>query len=146
MIGLPDVNVLVALAWPNHVHHARAVAWFRDDGARGWATCPLSQAGFVRVSSNPRAIADARMPQDAIALLQRYVALPSHHFWHDDVALADSPAIARDRLIGYRQIIDAQLLALAIVRGGRLVTFDRGITDLVPTDFAAAAPVHVLTA
>jgi predicted nucleic acid-binding protein len=86
------------------------------------------------------------MPQDAIALLQRFVALPGHHFWHDDVALADSPAIARDRLIGYRQITDAQLLALAIVRGGRLVTFDRGIVELVPADFAAASPVQVLNA
>ena len=143
MIGLPDVNVLVALAWPNHVHHDRAVAWFREHSARGWATCPATQTGFVRVSSNPRAIPDACMPQDAIALLQRYVALPGHHFWPDDIALADSPAIARDKLIGYRQITDAHLLALAIVRGGRLVTFDRGIVELVPAEFAASAPVPV---
>lgn len=146
MLRLPDVNVLVALAWPNHVHHLRAVTWFRDESARGWATCPLTQAGFVRVSSNPRVIADARMPQDAIALLQRYVALPGHHFWPDDVALADSPAIARDRLIGCRQITDAQLLALAIVRGGRLVTFDRGIVELIPAAFATSSPVQVLNA
>jgi uncharacterized protein len=145
-VSLPDVNVLVALAWPNHVHHRAASDWFRRTGARAWASCPWTQSGFVRVSCNPRAIPDARLPQEAIALLQRFTALPGHRFWSDEIALVDSPAVARDKLIGYRQITDAHLLALAIVHGGRLATFDRGVTALVPAGQRANEPVEVLRA
>jgi toxin-antitoxin system PIN domain toxin len=78
MICLLDVNLLVALAWPNHVHHAAALGWFRRNQATGWATCPLTQSGFVRVSSNSAMVSDARSPQEAIQLLRRIVALPHH--------------------------------------------------------------------
>ena len=56
MVGLFDVNVLVALAWPNHVHHARALDWFREHSPLGWATCSITETGFVRVSSNRAAV------------------------------------------------------------------------------------------
>jgi toxin-antitoxin system PIN domain toxin len=131
---LLDVNVLVALAWPNHVHHGRAQGWFRAVREQGWATCPVTEVGFVRVSSNARAIPEARSPAQAIALLVRIRALGGHEFWSDDVSPAESDARAFERLVGHRQLTDAHLLTLARKRGGRLATLDRGLLELAFDD------------
>lgn len=125
------MNVLVALAWPNHIHHARARAWFSEVHPGGWATCPVTESGFVRVSSNARVIPDARSPGQAIHLLGRMRALPGHEFWSDDVSPLDDDAAPYERAVGYRHITDAHLLTLAMRRNGRLATFDRGIEELV---------------
>jgi hypothetical protein len=129
---LLDVNVLVALAWPNHVHHAAALAWFDEVGRAGFATCPVTQSGFVRVSSNKRAIPDARSPREAREILRRITALPGHVFWPDDIEIASNQHIAWERLGSHAQVTDAHLLALAIRHGGRLATFDRVLVDLAP--------------
>lgn len=142
MIALLDVNLLVALAWPNHVHHDRAHHWFADHRQDGWATCPLTQSSFVRVSSNRNVIATATVPAAARAVLRRIVALPHHVFWADDIRFADSKLIDEGRLVGYRQVTDAHLLAIARRHDGCLATLDRGICELLPS---AAAAVHVVT-
>jgi len=124
------VNVLVALAWPNHVHHRQAVTWFvgiRDDG---WATCPITESGFVRVSSNARVLPDARTPSEARALLTTLRTKGAHRFWEDDVSVVDDPCGVFAAAVGHRQVTDAHLLTLAIRRGGALATFDRGIMTL----------------
>jgi len=139
LIRLLDVNVLVALAWPNHIHHARALTWFFTIRDEGWATCPITESGFVRVSSNTRAIPDARTPAEAIELLRQIRDLAGHQFWSDDVSPADSVHVPFVRVVGYRQLTDAHLLALALSRGGVLATFDRGVTDLMPPDASADA-------
>lgn len=126
------MNVLVALAWPNHVHHRRSLEWFREARSDGWATCPLSESGFVRVSSNTRVIPDARSPAQAIELLRRMRSLPGHVFWPDDVSPADPDAEPFARLVGHRQVTDAHLLTLALRREGRLATFDRGVLEIAP--------------
>ena len=137
---LLDVNVLVALAWPNHVHHAAAHAWFDEVGRAGFATCSATQSGFVRVSSNRRAIPDARSPREAREILRRMTAMPRHVFWADAVEIASSEHIAWERLGSHAQVTDAHLLALALHRGGRLATFDRALADLAPEGTAE----HVL--
>lgn len=142
MRALLDVNVLVALAWPNHVHHGPALAWFERRGSAGWATCPLTQSGFVRVSSNPRVVPGARTPEEAILLLRRIVALPHHEFWADDVAMTDPQMVDAQRLRVHQQVRDAHLLALARRHGGRLATFDRAIAGLASR---AVAEAHLET-
>ena len=132
MTALLDVNLLVALAWPNHVHHPAALAWFQRNQATGWATCPLTESSFVRISSNAAIVPEARTPREAILLLRRIVALPHHEFWHDDVSFASSTSLAEVPVVGHRQVTDAHLLALAIHRGGRLATLDGKIRSLVP--------------
>lgn len=126
--------MLVALAWPNHVHHARAHAWFSEARSGGWATCPLTESGFVRVSSNSRAIPGARSPAEAIALLRDIRSVPGHVFWSDDTSPASRGASFFARVVGYRQVTDAHLLTLASRHAGRLATFDRGLLDLAPDD------------
>lgn len=133
MTHLLDVNVLIALAWPSHIHHHQAHRWFQLEGKCSWATCPLTQSGFVRVSSNQRVIPDALPPREALALLERIVAVPGHVFWADDVSLVSAPEVARERIHGHRQVADAHLLALALRHGGAVATFDGGFLDLVST-------------
>jgi len=131
-VCLLDVNVLVALAWPNHLHHAPAKEWFAAHHADGWATCPITEGGFVRVSSNPHATPEAKSPAEALFLLRRLVALDGYHFWADDTSLVHSDLIDSHKIVGHRQVTDAHLLALALRHGGRLASFDRGLRDIVP--------------
>lgn len=132
MIPLLDVNVLVAIAWPNHTHHARARAWFMDIHANGWATTPATQAGFVRVSSNRTVIPAARSPSEAIALLADLITVAGHRFWDDAVGMTDGTLIAPQLIVGHRQVTDAHLFGIAVSHAGCLATFERGITDIVP--------------
>lgn len=126
---LLDVNLLIALAWPSHVHYRVAQKWFAKKRSAGFRTCPLTQIGFIRVSSNPKFTPDAVSPQDALALLERVTTLPEHKFWPADLAIAD--AIAKlDPIVGHRQITDAYLLALARSRHGILATLARGALAL----------------
>ena len=123
-MALLDVNALVALAWDSHVHHAAMRAWFQDNASAGWVTCPITESGFVRVSSNPIVLPSAIGVEAARGVLSALHAHPRHRFLADDVSLSDRdvPSIA-----GYRQVTDAHLLTLARRRGVRLVTFDASI-------------------
>jgi toxin-antitoxin system PIN domain toxin len=136
-MALLDVNALVALAWDSHVHHASIRTWFAANGANGWTTCPITESGFVRVSSNPKVLPNPISVDAARAVLSALRSAEGHRFVTDDVSLvdADVPAIS-----GYRQVTDAHLLTLARRRGERLVTFDTGLGALGQRD------VELLTA
>ncbi len=131
MIRLLDVNVLIALTWPNHVHHDAAKSWFARVRGNGWATCPLTEAGFVRVSCNPSAVRQSVPPSAAIALLGRLRRLESHTFWAMERSITTLPPGILSRIQGYRQITDAVLVGLAAQYGGQLATLDTGIADLL---------------
>jgi toxin-antitoxin system PIN domain toxin len=119
--ALLDTNVLLALAWPNHQHHAAAHAWFAAAAKKGWATCAFTEVGFVRLSSNPAYTASAVSPQDAATLLQQWTRIKSHRFWASPAA--DVPAIYA-RALGHQQVNDAWLVEVARRNAGRLVTLD----------------------
>ncbi len=130
-VYLLDVNLLVALLWTNHEHHEAAVRWFRAQRRLAWATCPLTQAGFVRVSSNPRILSDAPSPGKAIDVLEANLRHPGHRFWADDVPFAEAVAPFGELFSSHQQTTDAYLFGLAIHKGGVLATFDAGISALV---------------
>lgn len=129
---LLDANVLIALAWAQHVHHDLAHHWFAAARTRAWATCPLTQLAFVRISSNPTIIRDARSPAEAAALLRQLTGLPNHLFWPDRLDLARLTAFESVTLIGHRQVTDAYLLELARVNNGRVATLDQGLGESLP--------------
>lgn len=131
-VSLLDVNMLIALAWPSHVHHRHAHAWFAANHSAGWATCPLTQCGFVRVSSNPKIIAEAVTPQESLVMLHRIVSVKHHVFWPDDLPFQQG-LLTTELIVSHRQITDAYLLCLCIQHEGRLVTFDKGIAALLPS-------------
>src|SRR5262245_9282483 len=111
--GLLDVNVLIALAWPNHLHYHLARRWFAANRGSGWATCPLTESSFVRISSHPKIGPEPRSLVESVAWLRALRSLPGHRFLVDDVSIAASPGLPNLSLIGHRQITDAHLLALA---------------------------------
>lgn len=141
---LLDVNVLVALTWPNHVHHLAARSWFDREGSTSWATCPITELGFVRVSANPRAIRDAVSPPEAVAVLKQLTDLSGHHFWPDELPVRATGPFAALSLVGHRQVTDAYLVALAEHNGGKLATLDRGIPDLVSDPAERSRRVEVI--
>jgi uncharacterized protein len=126
-MALLDVNALVALAWDSHVHHAAIRTWFRANAGNGWATCPVTESGFVRVSANPKVLPSPIGIDAARAVLSALRAATGHRFLSDDVSIADADV---PRMSGFRQVTDAHLLALARRRGMRLVTFDEGVRAL----------------
>ncbi len=133
MSHLLDVNTLLALVWPNHQFHAPARRWFRNHASGGWATCAITQLGFVRLSCNPAFTAEAKRPVDAVALLKRLVAHPTHVFVADTLSCdAELFEAAVERLQGHRQTTAAYLAALAKHHGLSLLTFDRRIAAASP--------------
>ena len=124
---LLDVNVLVALSWPDHVLHDRVIRWFGKHAQQGWATCPFTQTAFVRLLSNPAFPLGLLTPQKALELLQRNLAHPRHQFWPADITLGECFNLSRVQAKGHKQITDIYLLGLAIHRKGLLATCDEGL-------------------
>ena len=140
MRALLDVNVLVALLDADHADHRRARAWLEAEIAAGWASCAITENGFVRVVSQPRYPSPVPVAV-AAERLQRATAGGPHLCWPCDVTLLDAQRIDRRLLHGPRQVTDAYLLALAVAHGGRFVTFDSAIPLAA---VAGARPEHLV--
>lgn len=126
-IALLDVNVLVALCDPSHVHSGDAHRWLGLNRRHGWATCPLTINGCVRILSSPAYPVLKQTPADIAGLLRDACATPDHHFWPDSVSLLDDTLFRPSMIAGHRNITDVYLLGLAVRNHGRLATFDRSI-------------------
>lgn len=122
---LLDVNVLVALFDPHHIHHDAAHDWFAEHRDEGWATCPITENGFVRVVSHPSYGLGERV-ESAAARLRTFCASGGHQFWRDAISLRDE-LFDLSRAGGAKQLTDIYLLGLAVNRKACLATFDRTI-------------------
>lgn len=129
MISLFDVNVLIALVDGHHAHHKTATDFFRETISDGWATCPITENGFLRILGHPSYSGGPGSPDEARRLLAAYRAAPGHQFWPDEISLTDRKLFAD--LPSPKGLTDVYLLGLAVKRGGRLVTLDRGIDTSV---------------
>jgi toxin-antitoxin system PIN domain toxin len=127
MRALLDVNVLIALLDADHSLHGRATEWFASHARAGWASCPISQNGCVRIMSSqgyPNAL-------PVLAVMERLAEASGssyHQFWPDDISLLEKARFEASRIHGPRQLTDIYLLALAVRHGGRFVTFDHSVT------------------
>jgi toxin-antitoxin system PIN domain toxin len=126
-VALLDVNVLVALFHSGHVHHDIAHDWFADNGEHGWASCPITESGLLRIVGNPARVDEYVPLPQLIALLQRFCDQSDHHFWPDASSIRDRNMFDPASLRGHQQLTDVYLLGLAVKNGGRFVTLDRGI-------------------
>ena len=126
MRALLDVNVLIALLDADHALHDPALEWFAANGKEGWASCPITQNGCIRVMSN-RAYPNALPVSSIIDRLGEAARQPQHEFWADEISLLERGAIDPARIHGPGQLTDTYLLALAVRRRGCLVTFDKSI-------------------
>lgn len=126
MRALLDVNVLIALLDAGHAHHARATQWLAQEIRHGWASCPLTQNGCLRIMTQPAY--PSPLPVAAVAKrLGQATAHAAHAFLPDDYSLLDGAAVDWAKVLGHRQITDSYLLGLAVRHGCRFVTFDARI-------------------
>ena len=134
---LLDVNVLIAMSDPEHEHHPAARKWFNSLNGAEWCICPLTEAGFVRVATNPR-VAGARIRTFARAtsILANLATVPGYSYLPVKETWATLTAGFVDRLSGHQQVTDAYLLGMAIKEDGVLVTFDRGLKYLAGAEFS----------
>ena len=126
-IALLDVNVLVALFDPAHGNHEDAHIWFGRNRKYGWATCPISENGCIRVLTNPAYPTVEATPSEVADRLRSFCSTTEHHFWADSVSLTDESLFRPTMIGGHQKITDAYLLGLAVRNHGRLATFDRSI-------------------
>lgn len=126
MRALLDVNVLIALLDADHVLHTRATTWFASHARSGWASCPITQNGCIRVMSHP-GYPNALPARAVMERLTEACSSSLHEFWPDDISLLDVSVIDAARIHGPRQLTDIYLLALAIRHGGQFVTFDTSV-------------------
>jgi toxin-antitoxin system PIN domain toxin len=132
-VYLLDLNVLIAMSWPQHVHHDRAQQWFATLDEQ-WATTAVTESGFVRLSANPVIVHRSASAADGIAALQAMRQLDGHVFLVDDTSLT-APAISLARLMSTKQVTDFHLVNLAARHEAVLATFDRAILSyLEPED------------
>ena len=142
MRALLDVNVLIALLDAAHIHHRLATAWLQREIGAGWASCPITQNGCIRILSQP-AYPGALPAADVALRLAEAADGAEHQFWPDDVNLLEAGRVDWQRVLGLRQVTDVYLLALAVHHRGRLVTFDRRIA-LTAVPGAQAANLAVI--
>ncbi len=141
MIFLIDVNLLFAIHQPGHSHFVTATRWFTTMGCTSFATCPITQAGLLRLLTQHIADASPFSLQEAREALAHLTDLPGHSYWQDRPDFLTVTAKFYSKLQGHRQITDAYLLGLAIHNRGKLATLDRGILQLAGSDFAAHVEV-----
>lgn len=126
MIALLDINMLIALFDAAHIHHQAAHGWMAKNTSRGWATCPITQNGCIRVMSQPRY--PGRLPlAEVVRRLRGATDAREHVFWPDSISLCDTRHFQHGRMLTPKALTDLYLLALATENGGRLVTFDANI-------------------
>ena len=130
---LLDVNVLIALVDPAHVHHEPAHTWFAATGSHAFATCPLTENGLVRIVGHPKYPNSPGPPSAVVESLVAIRRLPGHKFWPDKISVADEAYFAAALLSSHSRVTDSYLLALAHTNGGRLATMDQKLaTEAVP--------------
>jgi len=129
MAALLDVNALIALVDVDHVSHQSMAAWFMAHNAEGWATCPLTENGMIRVLSQAAYPSGQRTPADVIQVLTSLKTAfeSSYEFWPDDVSLSDLSLFKSELIGGPRQVTDVYLLGLAAHRKAVLVSFDTSL-------------------
>lgn len=144
MRALLDINVIIALLDPDHVFHEQGHVWWAANAAEGWASCPLTENGVIRIMSSAGYSQRARFaPGDLISRLRQFTEATNHEFWPDDLSLRDGGVFVADHIHSSRQLTDVFLLGLAKRHGGRLVTFDRSI-PLSAVHSVEAANLYVI--
>jgi uncharacterized protein len=125
---LLDVNVLLALAWPNHQFHMAAMSRLNADKCK-WATCALTELGFIRLSSNATIVGVSKSPLEAAMLLALMIK-DSQHVYLESLPSPASPLFLKScqNIMCSKQVTDAYLLALAQMNQAILLTFDTRIT------------------
>ena len=124
-IHLLDINLLLALTDPVHVHHETSHQWFAENGQQAWATCPLTENGFIRIASHPKYPNHPGEVSVVFSILRQLCEATGHHFWPEDLSILE--ILKAEAIITHAQITDVYLLGLAVRNKGKLATLDKRI-------------------
>jgi hypothetical protein len=141
MTRLLDVSALISLLDANHTHHTAVMGWFGQN-KDGWASCPITQNGYLRIVTQDK-YPNTISVEKAISTLEQAVSGPGHKFLHDDISLLDQQLVAHQHVQGHKQLTDIYLLALSVHHGAQFVTLDEGVPR-VAVRRATNASVHVI--
>jgi uncharacterized protein len=141
---LLDANALIALSWPKHEHHAAVYRWFSRHAGNGWGSCVLTQAAFVRITSQSAFGGQARDITEVSEVLRRLVAHTAHRLLPLDFPFDEALRLCTGGVVGHRQITDAYLLTAAVRAGMKLLTFDSGLSTLLASDAERSAHIELL--
>ena len=131
MISLLDVNILIALFDAAHHRHDDAHNWLAVNRSQGWATCPITQNGCIRIISHPGYSGHLSIP-DISSRLWNAIHAEDHHFFEDSISLCNPDRFHHSEMQSSKALTDLYLLGLAVKNKARLVTFDTGIVpDMV---------------
>ena len=122
---LLDVHLLLALIDPMHIHHETAHRWFAQKGHYAWATCPITENGFIRIASHPNYPNRPGDVQTVFALLRQLCEVKGHEFWSQDISILG--ILKPGAIVTHAQITDVYLIGLAVYKQGKLATLDRRI-------------------
>lgn len=143
-VCLLDANALIALSWPTHEHHGSVQRWFSSHAQRGWGSCAMTQAAFVRITSQPAFGGQSKSIVEVAGVLRHILAHPAHRLVPMDFAFDDTLRVCTGSIVGHRQVTDAWLLTAAIRAGMKLLTFDSGVRALLASDAERALHIEVL--
>jgi uncharacterized protein len=133
---LLDLNALISLADPDSIHYQAMQQWFDSTGKDDWGVCPLTESGFVRVTTNPKFSGSARTVAQATEILAEFSRFSGYRYWQIMDSWAGLTAPFATRIKGHQQVTDAYLLGMAIREEGVLVTFDASISYLAGSEFS----------
>lgn len=122
---LMDINLLLALSDPMHIHHETACRWFAEKGHSSWATCPITENGFIRIASHPNYPNRPGSVAVVMDILRQLCEVPGHHFWPEGISLLQ--ILQTDAIITHAQVTDVYLLGLAVHNKGKMATLDQRI-------------------
>jgi uncharacterized protein len=126
-VALLDVNILLALFHEGHVHHDVAHDWFADNGGSGWASCPMTENGLIRILGNAARVKEHLALPEIRDHFRTFCENSVHRFWPDDISLGDAERFNIAAIRGHQQVADVFLLGLAVKHGGRFVTLDQRV-------------------
>ena len=126
MISLLHVNILIALFDAAHQRHDDAHHWMELNRKNGWATCPITQNGCIRIISQPGYSGQLSI-HDISNRLWNSTNVEDHHFFQDSISLCDPTKFHHTKIKSSKALTDLYLLGLAVENDARLVTFDTRI-------------------
>jgi toxin-antitoxin system PIN domain toxin len=142
-VALLDVNILLALFHEGHVHHDVAHDWFVDHAGSGWASCPMTENGLIRILGSPARVKEHLPLGEVTDLLKTFCEHTAHQFWPDDISIRDTDRFNIEAIRGHQQVTDVFLLGLAVKHDGKFVTLDQRV-PLAAVKGATRASLEVL--
>jgi toxin-antitoxin system PIN domain toxin len=128
-VYLLDVNVLIALADSLHRDHEKVSLWFSKTHLNGWATCPITENGFLRILGHPNYPNGLGSIEKTRDMLLRLRALPGHQFWPEAISLCHKSSYPV--LPAAKDLTNFYLLGLAVKNQGHFATLDQRFDPLL---------------